>query len=101
MSMQSVGFKMKAGEQVISAMVEHIFATEQMMAKSASSNPMFAQRMMQECPQFPLYLPLPPMPPAPMEPPVAGKKPPQGQQGQQGPQGAMPPAMPMPPPEVV
>ncbi len=73
--MQPIGFKEKAGPQIINDFVEHVRAHEMFMLDSANNNPLYAQALA-TLPGFPLFMesPLPPLVtppeqmPAPMDP---------------------------------
>ena len=62
-SIQPMGFKLKASPQVVLDMEDHIRAHEMFMMDMAKENPAFAQRIMVECPQFPLFMETPFVPP--------------------------------------
>ena len=68
-SIQTMAFKQKAPPEIQAQMEEHILATEMLMMDASINNPSFAQKIMVECPQFPLFMEVPPAPPqvVPME----------------------------------
>jgi hypothetical protein len=72
-SMQSMGFKMKAGPKIINDMADHIRATEMLMMDMAMKNPGYFQLIAMQLPQFPIFMAMPPMPPPP--PPEQGNVP--------------------------
>lgn len=78
-SIQAIGYKQNASPEIQQQMKDHIMAHEMLMMDMAANNPAFGQRIIVECPQFPIYMeaPLPPMPAMPPE-------------GQVDPQGQMP-----------
>ncbi|KHD88848.1 MAG: hypothetical protein OM95_06950 [Bdellovibrio sp. ArHS] len=59
-SMQAMGFKQKAPPEIQAAMQDHIMATEMLMMDMSLNNQAFAQRIIVECPQFPLFMEVPP-----------------------------------------
>jgi len=62
-SMQPVGFKEKAGPEIVAAMIDHIRGHEMMMMEMSVNNPGFAAMIMAQCPQFPLFMEPPDLPP--------------------------------------
>lgn len=85
-SIQSVGYKQKASKEIQSQMKEHIMAHEMIMMEMAVNNPAFGQRIMVDCPQFPIFMETPVPPPMPPQQPGM-------------PAGAPGPEVPMPPQE--
>jgi hypothetical protein len=80
-AIQDIGFKIRLDPAIKQGMISHIAATEMLMVNMAVKNPAFAQKLLAECPQFPVFYELPPplMPPpvaGPMEGPA--QPPPQG-----------------------
>lgn len=62
-SIQPMGFKQKAPPEIIQQMEDHITAHEMVLMDMAMINPILRERIAVECPQFPLFMELPPMPP--------------------------------------
>ena len=63
--MQSLGFKQKASPEMRVEMDEHCMGHEMIMMDMMEKNPAFAQRVIAECPQFPMFMEMPIAPPAP------------------------------------
>lgn len=68
-SIQPMGFKEKAGEEIMRVMEDHIRAHEMLMMDIVKLNPAFAQKIALECPQFPMFFEPPIPPPMPMPDP--------------------------------
>ena len=64
-SIQALGFKQKATPEMQIAMQDHITAHEMLMMEMSVNNPMFGQLIMQQCPQFPMFMEAPVPPPMP------------------------------------
>lgn len=55
-AIQDINFKTKASPESQKSMMEHLLATEYLMFDQAKKSPQFAQLIMQQCPQFPIFL---------------------------------------------
>ena len=67
-AIQDIGFKIKTHPAIKASMISHISATEMLMLQMRDKSMSFAQKLMIECPQFPLFFE--PAPPPPGMPPV-------------------------------
>ncbi len=64
---QDIGFKTQSSPQVQEAMRNHILATEMLIAQQIPKSPAFAQAVMTQCPQFPIFFEQPPALPPGMQ----------------------------------
>ena len=55
-AIQDINFKTKGNPESQKAMQDHLLATEYLMFEQAKKSPQFAQLVMQQCPQFPIFL---------------------------------------------